>query len=100
MIDPLLWQSVPFDNEEAWLDWLREHEAWHRRLGIAPMVPLDDLRVNLERHQQLHAAENALLGLGQPPDLTQYDLHDRVAYYTWMQLHAVETARQRQAAGF
>ncbi len=103
MISPLLWQSVPFRDNDAWLDFLGQHDRWHQAFGVQlkiPWVPLDDLREELSAHQRLHDATADALKIPRAGDLTSYDLkNNRDSYTSWHFLHSTDHQRLRLAAG-
>ena len=102
LMSPLLWQSVPFADSDAWLDFLGVHEQWHIILAgqtKTRRVPLDDLRYQLGAHDLMHKDLASALGLASPVDLASYDLQDENAYQGWAFLHALDHQRLRLAAG-
>jgi hypothetical protein len=102
LLPPQLWQSVPFQDRDAWEDFGLHHQLWHQILAEAtktPVLTFDDLKVELLRHNEIHAAVSNALGIPAAVDLTEFDLNDRGSYYSWMQTHALDHLRFRQAAG-
>jgi hypothetical protein len=103
LISPLLWQSVPFKDNDAWLDFMGQHDRWHQAFAIKLKIawfPMDDLREELSAHQRLHDATADSLGIPRAGDLTSYDLkNDRDSYTSWHFLHSNDHQRFRLAAG-
>lgn len=104
LMSPLIWQSVPFADSDAFRDFNGVHAQWHRVMAQATRTPyflIDDLRngSGLERHSQMHDAVDKALGIAPPYDLVSFNLFDRESYYGFMALHANETQRQRVALG-
>jgi hypothetical protein len=101
LISPLLWQSVSFGDEDAYLDWLGQHGFWHDALAAVTATPrlnFDDLRLEMLRHANVHAAVAKALGVPVAPDLASYDLRDRESFVGFMQTHALDHQRLRVAA--
>lgn len=101
MISPLLWQSLSFKDETAWLDFLGQHALAHQALAGATRTRhqlLDDLREEQGPHSAMHSEVSAALGLGGAA-LEDADLNDEAAFYSWTQLHAMDHARLHVAAG-
>ena len=68
LMSPLLWQSVPFKDNDAWLDFVGVHEQWHIILAgqtKTRRVPLDDLRDNLTAHDLMHKDLGLALSAGE-----------------------------------
>jgi hypothetical protein len=120
LISPLLWQYVPFKDPDAYLDWHRQHEADHIALSAAGQTPfscLDDMRdmrwfdqpeekrktfksvANLLTHQRMHDALAQKYNIDRVLDLLSYDLNNEDDFIGFMQLHALDHFRFRQAAG-
>jgi len=102
LINPLLWQSVPFEDRDAWFDFLHHHEVWHRELAKkeqTSMQPLDDMRDNLLPHANMHRELSDALNIPPATDLVAYDLSDETSFVGWMASHAIDHDRLRQAAG-
>lgn len=102
LISPLLWQSVPFRDPDAWLDFLGAHQTWHQVLAEQTQTawqPMDDLRAQLEPHQQMHDALADAIGIPRAGDLQSFDLDDRDAYVGWQWIHALDHQRFRRALG-
>jgi len=99
---PALFQSVPFGDQDAFLDFLGYHQAWHQALASVtgtPILTLDDLRTQLLRHAELHQALAAALLIPAAGDLVSYDLRDRDSFNGFMATHALDHDRLRKAAG-
>jgi hypothetical protein len=102
MISPLLWQSVPFGDPDAYFDFLRSHESWHFELAKATKTRfqlLDDLRENLQPHQTMHDALALAFGITRVADLTSFDLSDEQSWLGWHTLNAQDHERFRIASG-
>ena len=102
LVSPLLWQSVPFKEPDAWLDFLGQHAWWHRELAKATKqsyTNLDDLRNNLEPHAHMHEEVAAALGINPNTDLSSYDLTTEQAFIGWMWVHSLDHERFRTATG-
>lgn len=102
LFPPLLFQSVPFGDKDAFLDWNGSHMLWHRvmaRMTKTPFRLIDDLRMQLEPHAAMHEAVDKFLGIAAPYDLVSYSLTDRESYYGFMATHGLEHDRQRKALG-
>lgn len=117
LISPLLWQSIPHQDPDAWDDFLGQHQAWHETLakvtGTAWM-PLDlrpfggpadaESRQKLTRaalgeNQLMHNAVADALQVARDGDLVSYDLADRDQFVGWCWVHSLSHERLRQAAG-
>lgn len=102
MISPLMWQSIPAADPDAWLDFLAQHEQWHRVLASitrGPIFTLDDMKTNLAPHAELHGQAAAFFRIAQVEDLTSYDLNDPDAFIGFMALHAMDHERLRRVSG-
>ena len=103
LMSPLLWQSTPYGDPDAWLDFLGVHWQWHvaiSHVAKTRLVAIDDLRWGqLLRHAQMHQDEAKALGVSAAYDLVSADLRERDSYSGWMQTHSLDTDRLRQAAG-
>ena len=102
LISPLLWESIPFADETAFLDWLGQHQFWHNALSQVtgtPVLLFDDLRMEMLRHADTHAAVAHALQIPVAPDLASYDLRDRESFEGFHQVHALDHDRLRKAAG-
>ncbi len=111
---PIAWQSLPFGDKSAFIDWLGQHDLWHRALdhqlaaqGVKPYPSLslgdgpgdensDDWHAT---HQTMHDGEAGGLGLSGSADFSSYNLNDRDEFATWTFLHAQEHERLASAAG-
>ena len=110
---PQLWQSLPWADRNAFVDFLGAHALWHaaldhlvRAAGAAPYPalplgdgPIDDGADWHLVHQAMHEGEAAGLALAAPPDFTAYDLNHRDEFATWTWTHAAEHLRLGVAAG-
>ena len=114
LVQPTLWQSLPFKDKDAFVDFLGGHDFWHdaldqllRAAGAAPYpsLPLGDGPVTDSEgdwhliHQAMHEGEAAGLALSGPDDFTSYDLNKLDEFSTWTWLHAQEHIRLALAAG-
>lgn len=113
LVQPLLWQALPYADKDAFVDFLGSHALWHtaldqllRAAGAAPYasLPLGDGPIDEggdwhQVHQAIHAGEASGLALAGPPDFTAYDLNRRDDFATWTWTHAQEHQRLAAAAG-
>ncbi len=110
MMDPKLWQSLPFRDTTAWIDFLGQHSRWHQVLAqsifakngkMYRIYPLGDgggQEWHLA-HQDEHIGAANALGLAAPPDFSSYNLSDPTEFASWVWLHAEEHIRLRTPAG-
>ncbi len=113
-VQPQLWQSLPWGDKDAFVDFLGAHQLWHtdldyrvRLFGGAPYpsLPLGDGPVGEDEadwhlvHQAIHDGEAAGLGLSPSPDFTAYDLDKRGEFASWSWLHGAEHIRLLAAVG-
>lgn len=109
MIDPFIWNAVPFGDRNAFLDFEGQHQLWSQavadHLNVAG-TPFQSLVLwNLmtpdgrQAHQQWHINANHAVGILGPGDLVSYDLRNKDEFASWVFLHAQESARLRVAAG-
>ena len=110
---PELWKSLPYQDKDAFVDFLGQHGLWHaaldhlvRAASAAPFPalplgdgPIDDGDDWHQAHQAMHEGEAAGLALSAPPDFTAYNLNQRDQFSTWAWLHAGEHQRLAAAAG-
>lgn len=102
LLPPTLWQSVPFGDKDAFLDWNGHHMLWHQALAVVTgteFLILDDLRSETLRHAEMHNRVDKALGIPISFDLVSFDLQDRASFESFMQSHGAEHQRQRLAAG-
>lgn len=102
MMNPVLWEVVPFRDPDAFSDWLQTHDAQHQQLAKVTGTrwqPLDDLKTNLEAHSQLHILLAKALNVPQVDDLLSFDLTEEVSYLGFMLLNAQDHTRLNAAAG-
>jgi hypothetical protein len=113
LIQPSLWQSLQYGDQDAFVDFLGGHELWHRQVDVLirsagaapyPSLPLGDGPIGDGGdwhlvHQVIHRGEAAGLALSEPPDFTAYDLNERDQFASWTWLHAQEHQRLMVAAG-
>jgi len=103
LISPLLWQAIPFGLPEGMLDFLGQHDLWHRTLAAkAPavqIVNLDQLPEIMDVHDDIHTALARALHLSPPPDFSLYDIRQRSGWVLFSQSHALEHERLRAATG-
>lgn len=98
---PLLFQSVPWGDSDAFLDFLGVEMQWHLALARATktrLVTLDDLRHNLKPHAQMHDDLATALNLAKASDLVSADLTKREDFEGWMETNALDLDRLRKAA--
>jgi hypothetical protein len=111
MIDPSLWNNVPFKNPTAWRDFVGTHWLYWQQ-GLAPAIfDLTGLTVRLypigdggggqwlQAVQAQYVAGAAALGAEPPPDLSSYDLSNAEDFASWTFLLAQSAQRLRIAAG-
>ena len=93
LIQPLLWQGIPFGHPEGLFDFLGQHDLWHRALAehvqTVKIIPLDNLPEMMDVHDDLHTALNQALGLTPPPDFSLYDIKQRAGWILFAQSHSV-----------
>lgn len=102
LISPLLWMSLPFKSETAFLDWGGQHQTWHYALARATktaFILLDDLRDNMESHASLHNQIADALGVSRVGDMTSFSLEDETSWISFHYLNAADHERFRVAAG-
>lgn len=117
LIDPLLWQTIPFEDPDAWEDFLGMHQLWHETLAKVTETswqPLDiratggpateQSKIKLQRaslmaNQQMHHDIADSLGINRSGDLVSYDLTNRDQFIGWLWVHSLDHARLRTAAG-
>ena len=102
MISPLLWQSTPYGDPDAFDDFLGMHAAWHLELAKVTQtryVLLDDLRTNLLPHARLHDALATAFGITRVADLESFDLEDETAWINWHLLNSLDHQRFQIASG-
>ena len=110
MVNPLLWQDLPFGNLDAWATFLRDHAALHTALWLKTVVatkpqydahPLADGggATWLWANQMEHVGAARRWGISEPPDLASYDLNEADQFADWMQSHAADHARLNNIAG-
>lgn len=98
----VLWESVPFGDQDAFLDWQLPHLLAHQALAKAtntPLVLLDDLRTDAFAHADMHHKMARVLGINDLWDFAGYDLTDRASYNDFMLSHAQAHAVLQKAAG-
>lgn len=104
LIDPKLWQGIPFGHPDGMLDFLGTHNFWHtalaRKAGSVQQVNFDTLPDMGDVHQTIHVALARAFGLTEPSDFSLYDLKQREGWVLFQQIHSLEHARLRAAAGF
>lgn len=102
LLSPLLWQSVPFQDEDSFLDFMGVHDQWHRILATSTKTRwrnLDDLKTELQPHAEMHDDLADSLGLSRVADLVSYDLTNKESFISFMQANALDHQRLRAAAG-
>ena len=110
MIDPALWESLPFNNLTALQDFWGGNALYHQVLAETvfrvtgtryPKFPLGDgggaLWLRADSREHISAA--AALGLVGPPALEGYDLRNPEDFASFMFLHAQDLRRLGRAAG-
>jgi hypothetical protein len=103
LINPLLWQGIPFGHPDGALDFYGHHGLWHTALAEKAMtvqqVNFDTLPDMGDVHQTVHVALARAFGLTLPDDFSLFDLRQRDGWVLFMQAHSLEHARLRAAAG-
>jgi len=102
VVPPVLWQTVPFGDQDSWLDFLGFHARQHDALATitgTTFVLTDDLKRELMRHANMHEAVDKVLGIPTTYDLLSYDLNDRASFEGFMQVHAILHQQENIAAG-
>ena len=117
LIDPLLWQTIPFEDPDAWEDFLGQHQQWHEALakvtqtawqpldlrpvggGLTPEAKVKMQRASLMVNQQMHWDVADFLEINRSGDLVSYDLTNRDQYVGWLWVHSLDHSRLRVAAG-
>lgn len=121
-MSPLLWQSVPYGDRDALLDWLGVHMFWHQALAqntktqflltddlggawrsllAQGLTTRDDLRIlpgEMQRHTNMHRAVDKALKIAQAFDLNSYDLNQRDSYIAFHSSHSLQHDAERKAA--
>lgn len=102
LMSPLMWQSTPFGDQDAWQDFLGVHAAWHVELAKATgtrYVLIDDLRYDSGGHDSMHEEVGRVLGQPASEQIGGFDLNEESGYQSFMFLHSAEHQRFREAAG-
>lgn len=102
LISPLLFQSVPFGSETAWLDFLGSCGAWHYELARATGTSyrlIDDLKQNLASHAAMHNELADSLGVTRAADLESFSLEEETSFISFMFLESADLTRFRAPAG-
>jgi hypothetical protein len=102
LLPTVLFQSVPFGDQDSWLDFLNQHNLWHielAKLTGTTYVQTDDLKTELLRHAEMHDQLAKALRIPTAYDLVSYDLSERSSYEGFMQTHGAEHARLNLASG-
>ena len=124
LTDPLLWSVLPHQDRNSWIDFLGQHDLWHRDfdrymrsvrladpftslpLGDGGRIGWEDPEDDVyppsswhDAHQAVHEGEAAAAGLVAPIDFRSYDLRGADEFATYTYLHALEHQRLRQAVG-
>ncbi len=97
-----LWQTIPYGDRDAFLDWNLSHWLTHIQLAKntkTELIPLDTLRDDPFPHAQLHRDLAAQLGLAITLDFAGYDLNDRASYYEFMLSHSAHHSELAANAG-
>lgn len=97
-----LWQTVPFGDPDAFLDWNLPHFLAHMELAkktFTEWMLLDTLREDPFPHALLHRDLSAKLGKEVNLDFAGYDLNDRDSYYQFMTAHAAHHSELASAVG-
>ena len=110
MIDPSVFNNVPFRNPTAWKDFVGTHYLWWRALN-EQIFALTGTAIReypigdgggaewLQAVQAQYVDASAALGLSPPPDLSSYDLTKAPEYASWTFLVSQAATRLRAAAG-
>jgi hypothetical protein len=102
LLPTVLFQSVPFGDQDSWLDFLNQHNLWHielAKLTGTTYVQTDDLRSELLRHAEMHDQLAKALKIATAYDLVSYDLNERASYEGFMATHGDDHARLNLASG-
>lgn len=102
LMSPLLWQSVPFKDEDAFTDFLGQHNRWHAllsQLTNTRFVNTDDLREQLDNNARMHADVADALGIPRVDDLRSFDLTNEESFVSFLYLESRDLQRLRQSAG-
>ena len=102
VMPPVLWQTVPFGDQDSWLDFLGFHSRMHEALATltgTEFILTDDLKGELLRHANMHKQVDKALCIPTTYDLVTYDLDDRASYEGFMQTHANLHQQENIAAG-
>lgn len=111
MIDPTIISATPFENTTAFVDLAGMLAIMHQQIAetvsaltqvAVRLYPLGNGRGEkpwLQSLTQQMQAECSALAIQQPPDFSDFDLHDEAEFYSWTFLLGNETDRIRQAAG-
>ena len=107
LISPLLWQGIPFEDPDAWDDFLGFHDQWHIVIvktisvlgGNVKRINLDDLKTQGTYHQQMHDAIADFLQIPRGGDIASANLEDKSEFINWQFVHALDHQRFRIALG-
>lgn len=98
----VLWQSVPFGDKDAFLDWQMQHFLHHQALAVKTSTPwfgLDDLRQDTFGHALIHHRLSASVGIADIWNFAGYDLNDRASYDDFMLSHSQAHQALQSSAG-
>ena len=117
LISPALWQTIPFEDPDAWEDFLGQHqeshEVWAKMTqtawtpidlrivggGMTPEAKQKLTRAALGQNQQMHWDTADALGISRSGDLVSYDLTNRDQYVGWLWVHSLDHTRINAVLG-
>lgn len=108
LISPLLWQGIPFDDPDSWVDFLGYHDQWNlaivnaiqTRFGVKVRWQiLDDLKEQGSTHQEMHDAFADAMKISRGGDIASANLKDKNEFTNWQFVHALDHQRYRLVLG-
>jgi hypothetical protein len=102
LLPPVLWESVPFGDPDAFLDWNLQHWLAHIALAKKTNTPtylLDSLQDDSFPHALMHQDVSLALQIPLGFDFAGYDLKDRESYEFFMLANAAHHQQLNAAAG-
>jgi hypothetical protein len=102
LMSPMLWMQTPFNDEDAWTDFVGVHALWHKALSEATgtrWMLTDDLKAEGGPHEQMHREVGAALQQPVSEELGSFDLNNEASFQAFMFLHSAEHQRFREATG-
>jgi len=102
LLPTVLWQSVPYGDKDAFLDWELAH--WLTHIEVAKktntrVVPLDKLRDDAFAHSLMHRDASSALNLAVDFNFADFDLNDQDSYYDFMLAHSDHHQLLQNTAG-